>query len=133
MRHPIANPAGLNNLAMPFSAINAAQTGELPFLEMGGGGVEGTAFGGGEHDRKPLQPEGSSNEVAERGAGTQAKAFAVGTATSPAKKTAAVMQAVVAKEQRQMEMDLRQVQRSKNRPIVLMSHDSRPLWRVLMP
>jgi hypothetical protein len=70
-----------------------------------GRGVERTTFGGGEDDRKPLQPEGSSNEVAERGAGTQAKAFAVGTATSPAKKAAAVMQAVVAKEQRQMEMD----------------------------
>ncbi|NBB80992.1 MAG: type IV secretory system conjugative DNA transfer family protein, partial [Verrucomicrobia bacterium] len=91
-----------------FKAIHAAQTGELPFPQPGGGGPQGNlplsvrampmtppASGGGESDTA------SESEDHVRGEAKQPLAQGYG---AP-KKSAAVVQAVVAEEQRQMEMD----------------------------
>ena len=91
-----------------FKAIHAAQTGELPFPQPGGGGPQGNL---------PLSvrampmtppangPSGSETdavvESARQDAGSQTS---VQTDVAP-KRTAPVVQAVIAQEQRQMEMD----------------------------
>jgi type IV secretion system protein VirD4 len=89
-----------------FKAIHAAQSGELPFPKPGGGGSQGNLPLS--VRAMPMTPpsngRGGSDavvETARQGAGSQPSAQTDGVP----KKTAPVVQAVVAEEQRQMEMD----------------------------
>ena len=88
-----------------FKTIHAAQTGDLPFPEPGGA-----------QGKLPLTmrampmappPDGSSGPEAD---GEAARQTADGQSSGPSgavpKKTAPIVQAVIAEEQRQMEMDL---------------------------
>ena len=89
-----------------FKAIHAAQSGELPFPKPGGGGSQGTLPLS--VRAMPMSPPangpGGSDAVVEttrQEAGTQKS----GQTDVASKKTAPVVQAVIAEEQRQMEMD----------------------------
>jgi len=91
-----------------FKAIHAAQTGELPFPELGGGGPQGNL---------PLSvrampmtppsdvPRGGEADVDMESASQVSGGYPSGQNDGAPKKTAPVVQAVVAEEQRQMEMD----------------------------
>jgi type IV secretion system protein VirD4 len=87
-----------------FKAIYAAQTGELPFPEPGGGGSQGTLPLS--MRAMPMTPpaKGSGGSEADIEAADQAAAGQPSAHVVP-KKTAPVVQAVIAEEQRQMEMD----------------------------
>ena len=91
-----------------FKAIHDVQTGELPFPEPGGGGLQGTLpLSVQAMPMFPRSTGGDANETVSesadhvRGESKQPPTRADG---SP-KKSAAVVQAVVAEAQRQMEMD----------------------------
>ena len=91
-----------------FKAIHDAQTGELPFPEPGGGGPQGALPLS--VQALPLFPRsrgGADNEaVSENADHVRGEAEVLLTrADSSPKKSAAVVQAVIAEEQRQMEMD----------------------------
>jgi type IV secretion system protein VirD4 len=91
-----------------FKAIHAAQTGELPFPKPGGGEAQGTL---------PLSvrampmtppsdvPRGGEADVDMESASQVSGGYPSGQNDGAPKKTAPVVQAVVAEEQRQMEMD----------------------------
>jgi type IV secretion system protein VirD4 len=85
-----------------FKAIHAAQTGELPFPEPGGGGSQGTL---------PLSVRAMSMKPPANGSGgpeadvEAADGQSSGKTDVAPKKTAPIVQAVVAEEQRQMEMN----------------------------
>jgi type IV secretion system protein VirD4 len=89
-----------------FKAIHAAQTGELPFPQPGGGGPQGTlplSMRAMPMTPPPDESRGSEVDVV---AGRQAADGQSSEKTDVAqRKTASVIQAVVAEEQRQMEMD----------------------------
>jgi len=89
-----------------FSAIHAAQAGELPFPVMGGRGDKvGFGSGAGASGSTKAQPEPNIG-VAERDAAIGDQEVGDGDAgPTPPKKTVAVVQEVVAEEGRQMEMD----------------------------
>ena len=89
-----------------FKAIHAAQTGELPFPEPGGGGPQGTLPLSVRAMPMTPPPNGSSRPEADveglrEGVGDQPS----GQTEPNSRKTAPVVQTVVAEEQRQMEMD----------------------------
>jgi len=89
-----------------FKAIHAAQTGELPFPEPGGGGPQGTLPLSVRAMPMTPPPKGSSRPEADveglrEGVGDQPS----GQTEPNPRKTAPVVQAVIAEEQRQMEMD----------------------------
>ncbi|MEM7722275.1 MAG: type VI secretion protein, partial [Pseudomonadota bacterium] len=89
-----------------FKAIYAAQTGELPFPEPGGGGSQGTLPLSMRAMPMTPPPDGSGGPEADVEAALQAAEFQSSGQTDVApKKTAPVVQAVIAEEQRQMEMD----------------------------
>jgi len=89
-----------------FKAIHAAQTGELPFPEPGGGGSQGTLPLSVRAMPMTPPPDGSSGPEADVEAARQAAEFqSSGQTDVVPKKTAPVVQAVIAEEQRQMEMD----------------------------
>jgi len=91
-----------------FKAIHAAQTGELPFPQPGGGGLQGNL---------PLSvrampmtppssgPRGSEADVDMERANQVSGSQPLAQDDAAPMKTAPVVQAVVAEEQRQMEMD----------------------------
>jgi len=89
-----------------FKAIHAAQTGELPFPEPGGGGSQGTlplsvrAMPMTPPSDGPRGTEADVERASQAGDGQPS-----GQADAAPKKTAPVVQAVIAEEQRQMEMD----------------------------
>jgi type IV secretion system protein VirD4 len=89
-----------------FKAIHAAQTGELPFPKPGGGGPQGNLPLS--VRAMPMTPPsngpGGSDAVVKT-AGQDAGSRTSGQTDVAPKKTAPVVQAVVAEEQRQMEMD----------------------------
>jgi len=89
-----------------FKAIHAAQTGELPFPEPGGGGSQGTLPLS--VRAMPMTPPsdgpGGTEAVVENSAQASGDQLSRHTSGVP-KKTAPVVQAVIAEEQRQMEMD----------------------------
>ncbi|MGB7241279.1 MAG: type IV secretory system conjugative DNA transfer family protein, partial [Sulfitobacter sp.] len=87
-----------------FKAIHGAQTGELPFPELGGGGAQGTLPLS--MRAMPMTPpsDGQSGPNTEVDAAHQAAAGQPSAHVVP-KKTAPVVQAVIAEEQRQMKMD----------------------------
>ena len=89
-----------------FKAIHAAQTGELPFPEPGGGGPQGTLPLS--MRAMPMTPplDGSGGSEADVEAERQAADGQSSGKTDVApKKTSPVVQAVIAEEQRQIEMD----------------------------
>jgi len=89
-----------------FKAIHAAQTGELPFPEPGGAGAQDTlplSMRAMPMTPPPDEPRGSEADV-ER-AREAAGGLSSGQTDVATKKTAPVVQAVIAEEQRQMEMD----------------------------
>jgi type IV secretion system protein VirD4 len=89
-----------------FKAIHAAQTGELPFPEPGGGGSQGNLPLS--MRAMPMTPpaDGSGGSEADVEAARQTADGQSSEQTHLApKKTAPVVQAVIAEEQRQMEMD----------------------------
>ncbi|MEQ8742441.1 MAG: type IV secretory system conjugative DNA transfer family protein [Nitratireductor sp.] len=89
-----------------FKAIHAAQTGELPFPEPGGGGSQGTLPLS--MRAMPMTPpsDGPGGHEAEAEAARQAADGKSSGQTDVAKKkTAPVVQDVIAEEQRQMEME----------------------------
>ena len=89
-----------------FKAIHAAQTGELPFPELGGGGSQGTLPLS--MRAMPMTPplDGSGGSEADVEAERQAADGQSSGKTDVApKKTSPVVQAVIAEEQRQIEMD----------------------------
>ena len=89
-----------------FKAIHAAQTGELPFRELGGGGPQGTLPLS--MRAMPMTPplDGSGGSEADVEAERQAADGQSSGKTDVApKKTSPVVQAVIAEEQRQIEMD----------------------------
>lgn len=89
-----------------FKAIHAAQTGELPFPEPGGGGSQGTLPLS--VRAMPMTPpsDGSGGSEADVEAARQAAdGLSSGQTDVAPKKTAPVVQAAIAEEQRQMEMD----------------------------
>ena len=87
-----------------FKAIHDAQTGELPFPEPGGSGPQGTLPLS--VQAMPLFPRsGGGHEAAESNAFPVRREVEHAQTNPNPKKTAAVVQAVVAEEQRQMEMD----------------------------
>jgi type IV secretion system protein VirD4 len=89
-----------------FKAIHAAQTGELPFPEPGGGGSQGTLPLSMRAMPMTPPPDGSGGSEADVEAARQAAdGQSSGQSDIVPKKTAPVVQAVIAEEQRQMEMD----------------------------
>jgi len=89
-----------------FKAIHAAQTGELPFPKPGGGGSQGNLPLS--VRAMPMTPpsNGSGGPEADVEAARQAAdGQSSGQTDVATKKTAPVVQAVVAEEQRQIEMD----------------------------
>ena len=89
-----------------FKVIHAAQTGELPFPESGGGGSQGNLPLS--MRAMPMTPPSSGPSGPEdvvHGAGPDADGLPSGQPDAVPKKTAPVVQAVIAEEQRQMEMD----------------------------
>jgi type IV secretion system protein VirD4 len=89
-----------------FKAIHAAQTGELPFPELRGGGSQGTLPLSAR--AMPMTPpsDGAGGADADVEAARQAAdGQSSGQTDVTPKKTALVVQAVIAEEQRQMEMD----------------------------
>jgi type IV secretion system protein VirD4 len=86
-----------------FSAIHAAQAGELPFPVMGGAGDKGR-FGSGAGASEPTKPQPGANTAIARQDETISEKEADGLAKSP-KKAATSVLAVVAEDQRQMELD----------------------------
>jgi len=91
-----------------FKAIHAAQTGELPFPKPGGGGSQGNLPLS--VRAMPMTPpsDGSGGSEADVEAAREAADGQSSGQTDVApKKTASVVQAVIAEEQRQMEMDFR--------------------------
>jgi type IV secretion system protein VirD4 len=89
-----------------FKAIHAAQTGELPFPKPGGGGSQGTLPLSVRAMPMAPPPDGPSGpeadvEAARQEAGSQTS----GQTDVAPKQTAPVVQAVIAGEQRQMELD----------------------------
>mgnify|MGYP000063634898 CR=1 FL=1 len=89
-----------------FKAIHAAQSGELPFPELGGGGPQGNLPLSMRAMPMTPPPAGPSGPEADVVAGRQAADGQSSEQTHVAsKKTAPVVQAVIAEEQRQMEMD----------------------------
>ncbi|MFY9239942.1 MAG: type IV secretory system conjugative DNA transfer family protein, partial [Roseovarius sp.] len=89
-----------------FKAIHAAQTGELPFPKPGGGGAQGTLPLS--VRAMPMTPpaNGPSGPDAVVENSVQASGGQLSRQTDGVpKKTAPVVQAVIAEEQRQMEMD----------------------------
>jgi type IV secretion system protein VirD4 len=88
-----------------FAAIHAGQKGELPFPVMGMGGGGDSGVGTGVSGPTTPQPGGSAS-VAERDAATTDQKIGDSDAPpAPQLKTVAVVQAVVAEERRQMEME----------------------------
>ena len=87
-----------------FKAIHAAQTGELPFPEPGGGGPQGDLPLSMRAMPMTPPPDGQSGPNTEVDAAHQAAAGQPSAHVVP-KKTAPVVQAVIAEEQQQMEMD----------------------------
>jgi type IV secretion system protein VirD4 len=89
-----------------FKAIHAAQTGELPFPKPGGGRAQGTlplsvrAMPMTPPSDGPGGTEADVERASQAGDGQPS-----GQADAAPKKTAPVVQAVIAEEQRQMEMD----------------------------
>jgi type IV secretion system protein VirD4 len=89
-----------------FKAIHAAQTGELPFPEPGGGGSQGTLPLSMRAMPMTPPPVGSGGSEADVEAERQAADGQSSGKTDVApKKTSQVVQAVIAEEQRQIEMD----------------------------
>jgi type IV secretion system protein VirD4 len=89
-----------------FKAIHAAQSGELPFPEPGGGGPQGNLPLSMRAMPMTPPPDGPRGSEADVVAGRQAADGQSSEQTHVApKKTAPVVQAVIAEEQRQMEMD----------------------------
>ncbi|MEP2436471.1 MAG: type IV secretory system conjugative DNA transfer family protein, partial [Roseibium sp.] len=89
-----------------FKAIHAAQTGELPFPEPGGGGSQGTlplSMRAMPMTPPPVGPRGSEADVERAYEGVDGQPS--GQSDVVPKRTAPVVQAVIAEEQRQMEMD----------------------------
>jgi type IV secretion system protein VirD4 len=89
-----------------FKAIHAAQTGELPFPKPGGGGLQGTLPLS--MRAMPMTPPSSGpggSEADVEAARQAADGQSSGQTDVAPKKTAPVVQAVFAEEQRQMEMD----------------------------
>ncbi|SMY10312.1 Type IV secretory system Conjugative DNA transfer [Flavimaricola marinus] len=92
-----------------FKAIHAAQTGELPFPEPGGGGPQGNLPLS--VRAMPTTPPASGRHGSETDVVVDSASHVTGSGQSSgqtdivAKKTAPVVQAVIAEEQRQMEMD----------------------------
>ena len=89
-----------------FKAIHAAQTGELPFPEPGGGGSQGTlslSMRAMPMTPPPVGPCGSEADVERAYEGVDGQPS--GQSDVVPKRTAPVVQAVIAEEQRQMEMD----------------------------
>jgi type IV secretion system protein VirD4 len=89
-----------------FKAIHAAQTGDLPFPELGGGGSQGTLPLSMRAMPMTPPPDGSGGPETDVEAARQAAdgQWPGRTDVTP-KKTAPVVQAAIAEEQRQMEMD----------------------------
>ncbi len=83
-----------------FAAIHGAQKGELPFPMMGGGG----AGGSGSNGTKP-RPEARSANVLRDEVIVGKEEEVAASAQRVSSKTAHAVQAVVAEERRQMEMD----------------------------
>jgi len=89
-----------------FKAIHAAQTGELPFPEPGGGGSQGNLPLSMRAMPMAPPPDGPSGPEADAEAALQAAdGQSSGQTDVIPKKTAPAVQAVIAEEQRQMEMD----------------------------
>ena len=89
-----------------FKAIHAAQTGELPFPEPGGGGPQGNLPLS--VRAMPMTPpsDGSGGSEADVEAAREAADGQLSGQTDVAsRRTAPAVQAVIAEEQRQMEMD----------------------------
>jgi len=88
-----------------FAAIHAAQAGELPFPVMGGrGGTGDCGPDAGASIRTKSQPD-ANIAVADREGGDATSTLS--------EKTAAVVQAVVAEELRQMEMNFAEIEQAK--------------------
>ncbi|MBM1691151.1 type IV secretory system conjugative DNA transfer family protein [Sulfitobacter geojensis] len=89
-----------------FAAILGAQKGELPFPEMNGGSQGGSGSGASASNGTRSRPE-AGTAIAPRDVAIAGKEVGVGVVpTKPTTKTAPVVQAVVAGERRQIEMDL---------------------------
>ena len=89
-----------------FKAIHAAQTGELPFPEPGGGGAQGTLPRSVRAMPMTPPPDGSGGPEGDVEAARQAADGQSSGQTDVApKKTAPVVRAAIAEEQGQMEMD----------------------------
>jgi len=89
-----------------FKAIHGAQTGELPFPETGGGGSQGTLPLSMRAMPMTPPPDESRGSGADSERVHQAPDGQMSAQTEVApKKTAPVVQAVIAEEQRQMEVD----------------------------
>ena len=89
-----------------FKTIHAAQTGELPFPKPGGGGSQGTLPLSMRAMPMTPPPDGSGGSEADFEAARQAAGGQLsGQIDVTPKKTAPVVQAVIAEGQRQMEMD----------------------------
>jgi type IV secretion system protein VirD4 len=89
-----------------FKAIHAAQTGELPFPQPGGGGPQGNLPPSMRAMPMTPPPNGSRGPGADaEGVRQAADGKPSGKTDVAPKKTAPVVQAVIAEEQRQMEMD----------------------------
>jgi len=88
-----------------FAAIHGAQKGELPFPVMGGGGAGVSGSGADVSSGAKSQPE-KGTAIAPRDEAIEGKEEGVAAlAQRPSTKTAPVVQAVVAQERRQIEME----------------------------
>ena len=88
-----------------FAAIHGAQTGELPFPVIGGGGAGGSGSGSGVSSGAKSQPEKGAATAPRDEAIADGKAGVAALPLKPSTKTAPVIQVAVAQERRQMEMD----------------------------